>query len=85
MSMTPAEKRLSGQIAVYQSWANTSDPTARTEPARKAFDDRFVKEVDPTLSLPPEERARRVQAARKAYFSRLALRSAQARRRRAAR
>jgi hypothetical protein len=51
-----------------------------TEPARKAFMDRFEKEVDPEGKLHPKERARRAEHAKKAYFYRLALKSSQARR-----
>jgi hypothetical protein len=50
--------------------------------ARQAFLDRFEREVDPDGTLPPAERARRAEHARKAYFAKLALKSAQARRRR---
>jgi hypothetical protein len=53
---------------------------AATQPAREAFDKRFDTEVDPTGSLNPQERARRASSARKAYFTRLALKSAQCRR-----
>ncbi len=42
--------------------------------------DCFERQVDPDGSLSPAERARRAGLARKAYFTRLALRSAQARR-----
>jgi hypothetical protein len=42
--------------------------------------DRFERQVDPDGVLSPAERARRAGHARKAYFTRLALRSAQARR-----
>ncbi|MDZ7677039.1 MAG: hypothetical protein U5K29_00630 [Acidimicrobiales bacterium] len=51
-----------------------------TEPARAAFLERFEAEVDPDGALTPEERARRAEHARKAYFADLALRSAKARR-----
>ncbi len=44
---------------------------------------RFEAEVDPDGVLDPQERAIRAAHARKAYFARLALKSAQARRRRA--
>jgi hypothetical protein len=44
--------------------------------------DKFEKQVDPEGTLPPQERAKRAENARKAYFARLALKSAQARRRR---
>jgi hypothetical protein len=53
--------------------------------ARAAFENRFTREVDPEGVLPLEERLRRAGMARKAYFARLALLSAQARRKRAAR
>ena len=43
--------------------------------------DRFEREVDPNGELTPQERAKRAEHARKAYFTRLSLKSAQARRR----
>ena len=43
---------------------------------------RFEREVDPDGTLAPEERARRAEAARKAYFAQFAHKSAKARRRR---
>jgi hypothetical protein len=82
MSRAPAERSLIGQIAAHQSWAHTQDRSARTAKARQAAFDRFEKEVDPEGLLIPAERARRAASARKAYFARLALKSAQARRRR---
>jgi hypothetical protein len=47
---------------------------------RAAFLARFEREVDPDGRLDPEERRRRAQHARSAYFTRLALASAAARR-----
>ncbi len=79
MSMT-ADRSLIARLAAHESWAKTTDPSARTEPARRALLDRFERQVDPDGVLSPEERARRAGHARKAYFARLALRSAQARR-----
>ncbi len=76
----PSERSLAARIASHESWAKTANPTARTEPARQAFDGRFEREVDPDGTLPPAERARRAEHARKAYFTRLALASAKARR-----
>ena len=75
-----ADRSLIARLAAHESWARTSDPSERTEPARRALLDRFEREVDPGGVLPPDERARRAAHARKAYFTRLALRSAQARR-----
>jgi hypothetical protein len=42
---------------------------------------RFEREVDPEGVLPPHERAKRAENAKAAYFKRLALKSAKARRR----
>lgn len=82
MSLTPAERSLRGQIAAHESWSRTPDRAARTAAARKALFDKFEQQVDPDSSLPPAERAKRAEHARKAHFKRLALKSAQARRRR---
>jgi hypothetical protein len=71
-----------GRIGAYTSWANTVDRSARTEPGRRAMLERFERDVDPDGTLLPAERAKRAEYARKAYFQRLALKSAQARRRR---
>lgn len=78
--LSPTERRLRAQIAVNESWSRTEDPAARTQPARDAFRKRFELQVDPEGVLPPKDRARRAEAARKAYFARLAFQSAQARR-----
>jgi hypothetical protein len=40
---------------------------------------RFLDEVDPERQLPEPERLRRAECARRAFFQRLALKSAQAR------
>jgi hypothetical protein len=78
-SMT-ADRSLIARLAAHESWANTTDPSARTAPARRALLDRFERQVDPDGVLSPAERARRAGHARKAHFARLALRSAKARR-----
>jgi hypothetical protein len=82
-SNDPARRALAATIAAHDSWAKTSDRAARTAPARAAALDRFEREVDPEGVLPPAERARRAEHARKAYFLRLSLKSAQSRRARA--
>jgi hypothetical protein len=76
---TPQQRVLAARIAAHSKWANT-DPTEGTAAVRAAFLDRFEREVDPDGTLPPAERARRAEHARKAYFTRLALASAKARR-----
>jgi hypothetical protein len=56
------------------------DPRETTKAARRAFNQRFLDEVDPDRRLPDNERNRRAEAARRAYFTRLAYRSARKRR-----
>ena len=73
-SLTPAERKLRAQIAAHDSWARTEDRSARTANARRALEDKFLAEVDGDEL--------RAASLRKAYFARLALKSAQARRRR---
>lgn len=72
---------LQAQIAAHESWARTVDRAARTADARRAFLDRFERQVDPEGVLAPEVRAKMAESARKAHFRRMALRSAQARKR----
>ncbi len=78
------ELSLRGRIGAHVLHSRR-DPRLTTAAAREAFLNRFEREVDPEGILTPEERARRAHHLRKAYFARLALRSAQARRRRAQR
>lgn len=72
MATTPTERRLAAQIAAFESWGNTDNRSARTAPARAAHDQKFIDAAggDPV----------RAAALRKAHFSRLALKSAQSRR-----
>lgn len=67
------------RIAAHISWAGNTDPAVRTAPARQAALERFERQVDPDGTLSTEERARRVEHARKAYFMQLALKSSRAR------
>jgi hypothetical protein len=77
---TPEQRALRSRLAAYRLHA-THDPRETTKKAREAFAARFEREVDPEGVLSPEERTRRVEAARRAYFTGLALRSSRARRR----
>jgi len=81
--MTTAERRLRSQIGAHESWARTTDRPARTLPARLALQAKFEREADPNNELTPAERARRAESLRKAFYAKLALKSVQARRRRA--
>lgn len=79
--LSPAERSLRARLAAHTSWANTENPTQRTAAGRRAFLEKFEREVDPDGILTPAERSRRAESARKAYFAGLALKSATARRR----
>jgi len=72
MAATPAERRLAAQIAANESWAATPNRSTRTAPARAALNAKFLAAADgdPT----------RAQNLRRAHFQRLALKSAQSRR-----
>ena len=80
--LPPANERaLAARIGAF-SLHSQRDSREITKPARAAFLSRFEKEVDPDGTLPPQERQRRAAAAKKAYFTKLALRSVKARRQR---
>ena len=71
--LTPELRTLRARIAAHESWGRTTDRTARTANARKALDDKFLAEADGD--------PKRAENLRKAYYTRLAFKSAQARRR----
>lgn len=66
--------------AARRSWANTTDRTARTAPARAAQERQFLDEVDPDRILPADERIRRADLAKREYFRALSRLSARRRR-----
>ena len=80
---TPEEMSLRGRLAAHTMWAGVADRSARTAPARSAFDARFERQVDPDGVMDPETRRKAAESARKAHFAKMALRSAQARSRKA--
>jgi hypothetical protein len=69
---TDSERQLGASIAAHIKWANCEDRTAATAPARNALEKKFLDQAggDPV----------RAEHLRHAYFARLALKSAQARR-----
>ncbi len=71
-SLLPSERKLNSSIAAHESWAHTENRSARTAPARAALDRKFLEQADGDP----------VRAAhfRKSHFYRLALKSAQSRR-----
>lgn len=71
--MDSTERRLRASIAANTSWANTHDRAARTANARAGLDHKFLQQADGD--------PKRAASLKKAYYQRLALKSAQARRR----
>lgn len=72
--LSPELLSLQNSAAAHESWGRTTNRTARTANARKAFEDTFLEEADGD--------PQRAESLRKAYFARLALKSAKARRQR---
>jgi len=79
--MSPSQRALRARLAAYAMHAR-HDGREITANGRTAFVERFEREVDPDGVLPVAERQRRAEHAMRAHMTRLALRSAQARRRR---
>lgn len=77
--LTPGERTLRARMAAY-ALHSRYDPQQTTAPARRAFASRFLDQVDPDRRLPEQERQRRAEAAKKAYFTKLAYLSARRRR-----
>ena len=82
MALSPKERVLHSRLAAHTLHSKYDSKTLMAS-ARQAFLDSFEKEVDPEGVLPVAERERRAAHARKAYFTKLALKSARARRKRA--
>jgi hypothetical protein len=68
--------RVAGLSAHAQGKTNTA-------PARKAFLDRFERQVDPEGQLTPQERYKRAEQAKRAHMTALSMKAVAARRRRA--
>jgi hypothetical protein len=73
-----AERSLRARLAAYALHAQ-HDPRETTANGRAAFLARFDREVDPEGLLEPDERRRRAEQARRAYFARLSLAAIKAR------
>ena len=72
MPASASERQLAARIAVQTSWGRTEDRSARTAPGRAALDAKFLAEAGGD--------SKRAEHLRKAHFARLAMKSAQARR-----
>ncbi len=80
-SLSPAQRVLRAQIAVLESWANTTDPAGRTEPGRAAFMSRFVEEARTRHPDADDQTIARVAETLKTlHFKRMAFNSVKARR-----
>ena len=77
----PTDRSLVARIAANTRWSR-EDSAEQGRKMRAGLDARFLREVDPDGTLPDDERRRRADCARKAFFQRLALASAKARRER---
>ena len=78
--------QIGGRIGAYRSWANTPDRSARTEPARRSSPagiDYHLARLDPDrfADASDDQRLAAAEAARRAHFAELTLKSARARRR----
>jgi hypothetical protein len=79
VSLTPEQRKLRARLAALERWAQTSNRTEATAPARAAAANRWERQVDPDGKLPAAVRAKLADSAQRAYFTRLALRSSVAR------
>ena len=80
--MTAADRSLAAQIAANTRWSR-ENPAEQGRRMRAGLEQKFLREVDPDGVLPDAERRRRAECARRAFYQRLALASAKARRERA--
>lgn len=79
--MDPQDRTLRARLAAHTSWANTLDPASRTAKARAAANARFEAEArEKHPEATDAEITRVAEHLRKAYFARMALASAKARR-----
>jgi hypothetical protein len=78
-NQSPAERAMRAKLASHSRWAK-EDPRRQMEIARSAQRRKLYEQVDPDGTLDPAERERRADHAFQAYMTRLALRSAEARR-----
>jgi hypothetical protein len=76
--LTPEQRSQYARLAAHDSWGKTPDRSARTAAARRALADRFLAQV-PDEITEPAARLAAAENLRKAFYLRLALKSAAAR------
>lgn len=82
---TPEERTLRAKLGAYTSWANTEDRAARTAKARATFEQGFTDRARAKHPNGSDELIAQVAASlRAAHFAGIQLKSATARRKRAA-
>lgn len=78
-----SEKQLAGRLGGLKSWANTVDRTARTSNGRAKAPgsvEYWIERLDPRFDNATEaQRHAAAEAARRAYFTELSMKSARAR------
>lgn len=79
--LSPQERSQIARIGAH-AMHSKHDVMETTAAGRAASMQKFLDEVDPDRVLPEAERLRRAEHARSAYFTRLAYKSARARRKR---
>ncbi len=77
--LTPEARSLRARMGAHAMHAK-HDSRETSKPGREAFRSSFEKQVDPDGILEPAERARRAEHAKRAFYTGIALKSAQARR-----
>ena len=77
--LSPSERTSRARLAAYEMHSR-HDPLETTAKARATFIASFQDKVDPDHILPLRERARRAEAARKAFYTRASLKARRLRR-----
>jgi len=78
-TLTPEQRTMRARIAALARWSK-EDPAPAVKRAQDGLLARFEREVDPDNQLPPKERRRRAEAARRLHMTRLAFASSKSRR-----
>ena len=82
--MTPEQRRLRASAAAHAQWARCPDRAARLRAAHQGLERRIAREYGIPDNLPPAEYAIRLESARRAYYTAMALRSSMKRAKRKA-
>jgi hypothetical protein len=86
MAQTHTERVLYGRAGALKQWSEVplAQRPEKTEPARDGWLLKLEREIDPEGKLDPGERRQLARQARRAHMQKIAAKSAQARRLRAA-